>query len=251
MLVGAEPDARLGEVERVARRRARPRQGDAVAARGSHAQLGAEAAKQPVGLEAGCDDHAVGALVPGRRRQPPLAVPTLEPDEAAALDDSRARSAKGVREAGHEVLRPDVPVHARVQARRDSPPIDRGLERRELVAVELVRLPTLVAELAHAPEQTAVVAETFDAARDDDEPGRVHLEPHAFVPVAVEEVEGARVQRQESANARVESCRRAAAAELPQPANERRIRRRVKHEGTTAGDELANSLSHHPGRRQR
>src|ERR671919_554329 len=127
MLVRAQTEACLGEIERVPRRRPGPGQRDAVAACGLQAERRPELTEKSVALQPGSDDDALGDLLALRRREPPLRASALE-----------------------------------------------GAER---VAVELLRLAALVAELAQAAKERAEVMQSLARPRRDDEPARVHLEP--------------------------------------------------------------------------
>src|SRR5207244_712300 len=85
----------------------------------------------------------------------------------------------------------------------------------------------------------------------DDESGGVHLERDARLTVGVEQLERPRVQRKQRTNAGVEAFLAAAPPEAPQPADERRIETRPQHERLAAGDELPQTLAHHPGSGER
>ena len=79
----------------------------------------------------------------------------------------------------------------------------------------------------------------------------MHLEANACIPVRVEELERAPVQREERPHAGVEPRGRRAPPEAPEPAHEGGVERRAENERVTAGHELAHPLADHPRRRER
>jgi hypothetical protein len=110
-----------------------------------------------------------------------------------------------------------------MQPRDDARRIERGLERRQRRAVQLVERPALVAELAQPLEDLPVDVEATRRARRDDKPGRVRLEPDAGVAIGVEQLQRPPVESEQRADAGVEAIAAGAAPEAPEPADERRI----------------------------
>jgi hypothetical protein len=121
--------------------RTRAHDGDAVASSRLHPQACRKRAQESIRLQTDGDDHAVGRHVARRRQEHPLAASPLEVLELAALDHPDVLGPRAFRQAGDQVLPANAAVDPSVQACDDRPPVERGLERGEPLAVELVGSP--------------------------------------------------------------------------------------------------------------
>ena len=130
---------------------------------------------------------------------------------------------QALRQAGGQLLRAHEAIDARVQTGDDPVPVERGLERGQRSSVELVDRSSLVAQLAQPLEGPSIEVQPAWRARRDDQAGGVHLECHAGVAIGVEQLQRAAVESEQRPDTGVEASAAAAAAEAPEPADERRI----------------------------
>jgi hypothetical protein len=100
--------------------------------------------------------------------QLPAAVPSIEPAQLATLPQLDTVAAQRLGQAGRQRFRPHEAVDTGIEPGNHPASVERGLERGERRAVQLLDRPSVVAELAQPSEDRPVEIEAFRGQRRDE-----------------------------------------------------------------------------------
>ena len=246
VVVRADADLRLREVQRMPRARAGVRRGQAVAARADERHLHAERREQAGRPRPGGEDHALDALPCVARADAHAAALGHDLVDGHALADLDAVRPQPRREAVGEALRLHEAVDLGVHRADDARAAERRLHVDRGAGLEL-RRRALEAEAAQRAEEVDVRLEAVLRDRHQQQARLVHLELDAVGRVGVEQLERARVERDVRPRALLPALLRRRAAEAQEPAHEGRVRARRDGQRAAALDQRLHAVAHDPG----